>query len=122
MLRFMKEVAEKRRLDRAKPWDKEGPRVLAKNFKDAKSWFFTTFGSVSHLASFEELDAVIKEDKVAFGILRSLAKKLIVFYFFHLVRCLAWDSREVAQNVMELTTVTITTSIENMACHPQAVL
>ncbi len=60
MLRFMEEVAEKGRLERAKPWDKEGPRVLATNFKDAKSCFFTTFGSVSHLASFEELDAVIK--------------------------------------------------------------
>ena len=75
MIRFMEEVAEKGRLERATLCDKEGPRVWAKNFKDVKSWFFTTFGSVSHLASFEELDAVIKEDEVAFALLRQPGKK-----------------------------------------------
>jgi hypothetical protein len=83
-------VAEKGRPERAKPWDKEGPRVMAKNFKDAKSWFFTNFGAVSHLASFEELDAVIREDKIAFGLLMQPGKRAIVFYSFLLVRCL-WN-------------------------------
>jgi len=93
MLRFMEEVDEKGRLEMAKPWDKKGPRVLAKNFKDSKSWFFTTFGSVSHLASFEKLDAVIKEDEVVFGLLRQPGKNVIVFYFSHLVRCLGTRER-----------------------------
>ena len=120
MLRFIKEVAEKGRLERARPWDKEGPRVLAKNFKDAKSWFFTTFGAVSHLASFEELDAVIREDEVAFGLLRQPGKKGDCFLL--LPPCeVSWDSREVARNV-ELTAVTITTCTGNIACLPHAVL
>ena len=66
----MAEVAEKGRQESAMPWDKEGPRVLVKDFKDTKTWFFSTFGVVAYLASFEELDAVIKEDEVAFGPLR----------------------------------------------------
>jgi hypothetical protein len=45
MKRFTKEVGAKGRLPETnEPWDKEGPRVLAKNFRDCKSWFFTTFG------------------------------------------------------------------------------
>ncbi len=36
--RFMKEVAAKGRLpETTEPWNKEGPRVLAKNFRDSKS-------------------------------------------------------------------------------------
>ena len=116
----MKEVAENGRLERAKTWDKEGPRVMAKNFKDAKSWFFIIFGSVSHLASFEELDAVIKEDEVLFGLLRQHDKKGDSFLLF--APCeVSWDSKEVAQNV-KLTTVTITACTGNKACHPHAVL
>jgi hypothetical protein len=38
------------------------------------SWFFTPFGAVVHLASFEELDAVIKEDEVAIGLHRQPSK------------------------------------------------
>ncbi len=53
MKRFMAEVAGKGRMDSALAWDKEEPRVLAKNFRDSKTWFFTTFGAVAHLASFE---------------------------------------------------------------------
>ena len=120
MRRIMKEVAEKGRLERAKPWDKEGPRIMAKKIKDIKSWFFSTFGSVSHLTSFEELDAMIKEDEVAFGILRQSGKKGECFVL--LPPCeLSWDSREVAQNV-ELTTVTIRICTGNIACHPHAIL
>ncbi len=38
MKRLMKEVAAKGRLpETTEPWDKEGPRVLAKNFRDSKS-------------------------------------------------------------------------------------
>ena len=59
MKRFMEEVASKGRLESVKDWDKEGPRVLGKSFKDIKTWFFTTLGAVAHLASFEELDAII---------------------------------------------------------------
>ncbi len=47
MRRFMSEVAGKGRLDSAKAWDKEGPRTLAKNFRNNKTWFFTTFGAVA---------------------------------------------------------------------------
>ena len=69
MNRFMEEVVEKGVLVRAKLGDKEGPRVLAKNFENAKSGFFITFGSVSNLDRFEELDAIIRKDEVAFGLL-----------------------------------------------------
>jgi hypothetical protein len=76
MKRFMKEVGAKGRLPAtAKPWDKEGPRVLAKNFRDSKSWFFAMFGAVAYLASFEELNAIIREDDVAFGPLHSPAQQ-----------------------------------------------
>ncbi len=76
MKRCIKEVDAKGRLsEKAEPWDKEGPRVLAKNFRDSKSWFFTTFGVVAYLASFEELNAVIREEEVAFGPLRQPNKK-----------------------------------------------
>ncbi len=40
MKRFMAEVAGKGRLESAKAWDKEGPRVLTKNFRDNKAWSF----------------------------------------------------------------------------------
>jgi hypothetical protein len=68
MERFMDEVAEKGRLDSGMPWDKEGLRDLSKSFKDSKSWFFTTFGSVAFLASVEEPDALIRDNEVAFGL------------------------------------------------------
>jgi hypothetical protein len=120
MERFMDEVAEKGRLDSAMPWDKEGPRVLAKSFKDSKSWLFTTFGCVAFLASFEELDAVIRENEVAFGLLRQPDSKGDCFLL--LPPCeVSWDTREVSKNV-ELTTVTITTCTGNISCHPHAVL
>jgi hypothetical protein len=75
MKRFMAKVAWKGRLESAKTWDKEGPRVLAKTFKDNKTLFFTALGVVARLASFEELDAVIREEEVAFGPLRQPAKR-----------------------------------------------
>ncbi len=54
-LDFMKRLmAAKGRHVSAKAWDKEGPRVLAKDFKDFKTWFFTTLSVVAHLASFED--------------------------------------------------------------------
>ncbi len=42
---FMAEVAEKGGQESAMSWD-EGPRVLVKDFKDTKTWFFSTFGVV----------------------------------------------------------------------------
>jgi hypothetical protein len=76
MKRFMKEMAAKGRLlETVEPWDMDGPRVLTKNFRDIKSSFFTTFGAVAYLASFEDLNAVIRDDEVAFGPLRQPNKK-----------------------------------------------
>jgi hypothetical protein len=118
MLRFMEEVAEKGRLERAKPWDNEGTHVLTNNFKDAKSCFFTTFGAVSHLASFEELDAVMKDDEVSFELLRQPGKKSGCFLLLRPCEVFL-DSREAAQNV-ELTIVTITACTGNIACQPHA--
>jgi hypothetical protein len=116
----MEEVARKGRLERAKPWDKEGARVLAKNFDDAKSWFFTTFGFVSFLAKFEELNAVIREDEVAFGLLRQPSKQIDCYLL--LPPCeVSWKTREVAKNV-ELATVPITTYTGNISCYPYVVL
>ena len=67
MHRFMEEVAKAGRCEDAEPWDREGPRVMCKDFVDKKAWFFTTWGAVSHLCSFEELDAIISEEEVTFG-------------------------------------------------------
>jgi len=120
MTRFMNEVAEKGRLPESEPWDKEGPRVLAKNFKDSKSWFFTTFGAVAYLASFEELNAIIREDEVAFGPLRQPSQKGDCFIL--LPPCeVSWEMKEVSDTV-ELTTVTVTACTGNISCHPNAVL
>ena len=49
MERFMEEVAESGRSPDSEQWDKEGPRVVCKEFKDKKAWFFTTWGAVQHL-------------------------------------------------------------------------
>jgi hypothetical protein len=96
MNRFIEEVARKGRLERAKPWDKEGPRVLAKNFDDTKSWFFTTFGFVFLFSSFEELDAMIREDEVALRLLRQPSKKCDSCLL--LPPCeVSWETREVAK-------------------------
>ena len=120
MHRFMAEVAMKGRQELAMPWDKEGPRVFMKDFKDTKTWFFSTFGVVAYFASFEELDAVIKEDEVAFGPLRQPNKKGDCFLL--LPPCeVVWDSREVSSTT-ELTTVTITACTGIIACIPNAVL
>ncbi len=39
-------------------------------FHGQKTWFFITLGAIQHLCSFEELDAIIKEEEVAFGSIR----------------------------------------------------
>ncbi len=87
MKRFMAEVAAKGRLSEiAEPRDKEGPRVLEKNFNDNKSWFFATFGVVAYLACFAELNAIIGEDEVAFGPLRHPNKTEAALYSSPLAR------------------------------------
>ncbi len=75
----MEKVANAGRRDNAEQWDKEGPRVQCKDFDDKKACFFTTWGAVSHLCSFEELDAIIAEEEVAFGPLRQPNEKGDVF-------------------------------------------
>ena len=73
---------------------------------------FTTFGYVSFLASFEELDAVIRENEVAFGLLRQPSKKGDCNLL--LPPCeVSWETREVAKNV-ELATMPITTCTGNI--------
>ena len=52
---------------RSTQWGKQGPRVMCKEFNDNKIWFFTTWGAIVHLCSFEEPDALINEEEVAFG-------------------------------------------------------
>jgi hypothetical protein len=93
---------------------------LAKNFRDSKSLFFTTFGVVAYLASFEELNAVIREDEVAFGPLRQPNKKGDCYIL--LPPCeITWEMKEVSDTV-ELTTVTITACTGIISCHPNDVL
>ncbi len=58
---------------------RKGRVFWRKNFRDNKSWFFTTFGVVAYLASFEKLNAVIREEEVAFGLLRQPNKKVDCF-------------------------------------------
>ena len=119
MERFMGEVAEKGRREKAKPWDKEGPRILSKDFRDSKAWFLTTWGATAFLASFEELDAVIGEEEVAFGPMRQLKKGDC---YFLLPPCeVKWDSKQVSEDV-ELTKVTITACTGNVACHAATTL
>ena len=71
-------------MELAKAWDKEESRVLAKDFRDIKTWFFIALEAVAHLASFEEMDAVIREDEIVFGPLHRPDKKRTAFYFSHL--------------------------------------
>ncbi len=58
---FMAEAAENGRQESVMSWDKDGPRLLVKDFKDPKTWFFSTFRVVAYLASFQELDVFIRE-------------------------------------------------------------
>jgi hypothetical protein len=60
--RFIEEIEKTGRRENAKPWDKEGPRVMCKDFNDKKVLFLTTRGAVSHLCSLEDLDALINEE------------------------------------------------------------
>ncbi len=52
---------------------------MCKDLDDKKAWFFTTWGAVSHLRNFEELDALITEEEVAFGSLRQPCNECDVF-------------------------------------------
>ncbi len=88
---------------------------MAKNFKDNKSWFFTTFGVVAYLASFEELNAIIKEDEVAFGRLRQPNKKGDCFILLPPYE-ISWELKG-ASDTVELITVTITACTGNISCH-----
>jgi hypothetical protein len=120
MSRFMEEVAEAGRNPKSEPWDREGPRVLCKEFVDKKAWFFTTWGAVQHLCSFEELDAIIKEEEVAFGQIRQPNVKGDVFVVLPPVY-ITWDSYPCSQDV-DLTTVAITACTGVVSCHPKTTL
>ncbi len=71
----MEEVAISGRCESAEPWDKKGQRVVCKSFDDKKVWFFTTWEAVTHLCSFEELDAIIGKEEAAFELLRQPNEK-----------------------------------------------
>jgi hypothetical protein len=56
-----------------------GPEGVVQRFRRQKAWFITTWGDVQHLYIFEELDAIIKEEEVAFGPIRQPNVKGDVF-------------------------------------------
>ena len=67
----------------------------SKDFVDKKAWFFKTWGAVSHLCSFEELDAIIAEEEVAFGPLRQPNDKGDVFALLPSIY-ISWDAQQVS--------------------------
>jgi hypothetical protein len=114
----MGNVAGKGRLESAKAWDKEGPRVLATDFRDNKSWFFTTLEFVLYLASFEELVAEKNKMKLHLAPCASLIKVRLI--------CSSPTSRsflglERGRRKIELYTITITDCTGIISCHPNAV-
>jgi hypothetical protein len=73
------------------------------------------------LCSFEELDAIITEEEVAFGPLRqSNDKGDDVFGVLPFVY-ISWDAQQVSQSV-DLITVDISACTGVVSCHPNTVL
>ncbi len=93
---------------------------MAKDSKDLKMWIFTTLGAVAHLASFEELDAIVWEEEAALGPLRQPDKKGNCILLLPPLE-VTWEPKEVSENV-KLHTVNITACPGIISCIPNTVL
>ena len=79
-----------------------------------------TLGVVAHLASFEDLDATIREKEVAFGHLRQPDKKSDCFLLQPPLEG-TWETKDMSENV-ESYTITIVARTGIISCILNAVL